>query len=181
LKLHPTSLDGVLLIEPQVHRDERGSFLETWSQRSFASAGLDITFVQDNHSRSNRGVLRGIHYQLDRPQGKLVRVSAGRAFDVAVDLRRSSSTFGRWFGTELSGSNMLMLWIPPGFGHGFLALEDDTDLTYKCSDFYAPEDERCIAWDDASLAIDWPVVGPKPILSMRDAAGKPLSQVPVFP
>ncbi len=181
MKLLPTRLEGVLLIEPQVHHDERGFFLESWSQRRFADAGLDIEFVQDNHSRSNRGVLRGIHYQLNRPQGKLVRVSSGRVFDVAVDLRRSSNTFGGWFGTELSGTNKRMLWIPPGFGHGFLALEDDTDLTYKCSDVYVPEDERCIAWDDTSLAINWPMVGAKPILSMRDAAGLLLSQSSVFP
>ncbi|HZF45882.1 MAG TPA: dTDP-4-dehydrorhamnose 3,5-epimerase, partial [Sphingomonadaceae bacterium] len=171
MKLCPTELPEVLIIEPSVFGDERGFFLESWNESRFAEAGLDLHFVQDNHSRSGRGVLRGIHYQLAHPQGKLVRVTAGKVFDVAVDLRRSSPTFGRWAGVELSVENKRMLWLPPGFGHGFLTLEGDTDFLYKCTDFYAPEDEHCIAWNDPEIGITWPVTEIDPILSQKDRAG----------
>jgi len=175
-----TALGGVKLIEPSVFGDERGFFMETWSQRTFAEVGLDLAFVQDNHSRSSRGVLRGLHYQLKQPQGKLVRVAAGAVFDVAVDLRRSSPTFGRWIGYELSDENKRMLWVPPGFAHGFLTLRDGTDFLYKCTDFYASQSERCIAWDDAAIDIDWPLAGVRPQLSAKDKAGVPLADAEVF-
>lgn len=171
MKITATEVPDVLVIEPRVFGDERGFFLETWSEASFAEAGLDVRFVQDNHSRSAKGVLRGIHYQLTRPQGKLVRVTAGRVYDVAVDLRRSSPTFGRWVGVELSAENKRMLWVPPGFGHGFLTLEDGTDFLYKCTDFYAPDDERCLAWNDPEIGIAWPPVGFAPIVSQKDQHG----------
>jgi dTDP-4-dehydrorhamnose 3,5-epimerase len=172
LKILETQFPEVRIIEPDVFGDERGFFFESWNARAFADAGLDPAFVQDNHSRSAKGVLRGLHYQLARPQGKLVRVIAGRAFDVVVDLRRSSAQFGRWLGIELSASNKRLLWVPPGFAHGFLSLEDDTDFVYKCTDFYAPEDERTILWSDRALAIDWPHGSDEPIVSQKDAAGR---------
>src|SRR5690606_1593266 len=156
-------------------------FLESWNAARFAEAGLDFNFVQDNHSRSAAGVLRGIHYQLDNPQGKLVRVTAGRVFDVAVDLRRSSPSFGRWVAAELSAENKRMLWVPPGFGHGFLALEDGTDFLYKCTDFYVPEDEHCIAWNDPDVAIAWPVQEVEVTLSGKDSAGKSLREASLYP
>ena len=175
-----TPLPGVKLIEPRVFGDERGFFMETWNAAAFAEAGLDVGFVQDNHSRSARGVLRGLHYQLAQPQGKLVRVTAGAVFDVAVDLRRTSPAFGHWVGYELSADNKRMLWVPPGFAHGFVTLEDGTDFLYKCTALYAPADERCIAWDDADIGIDWPLGGMTPQLSARDRAGLPLSQAEVY-
>ena len=181
MELIPTDIPEVLLIEPRVFGDERGFFLESWNRARFAEAGLDLDFVQDNHSRSARGVLRGIHYQLARPQGKLVRVTAGRVFDVAVDLRRSSPTFGRWAGVELSAANKRLLWVPPGFGHGFLTLEDGTDFLYKCTEFYTPEDERCIAWNDPRIGIDWPLGGIEPTLSQKDRAGVPLAEAGLYP
>lgn len=181
MKLIPTAIPDVLVIEPQVFGDERGFFLESWNRARFAEAGLDLDFVQDNHSRSAKGVLRGIHYQLARPQGKLVRVTAGSVYDVAVDLRRSSPTFGRWVGVELSAANKRMLWVPPGFGHGFVTLEDGTDFLYKCTEFYAPEDERCIAWDDPAIGIAWPLAGIKPMLSQKDQAGVPLGEAELYP
>lgn len=180
MRVIDTALAGVKLIEPSVFGDERGFFMETWSQHTFAEVGLDLAFVQDNHSRSSRGVLRGLHYQLKQPQGKLVRVAAGAVFDVAVDLRRSSPTFGRWVGYELSDENKRMLWVPPSFAHGFLTLRDGTDFLYKCTDFYAPQSERCIAWDDAAIGIDWPLAGLRPQLSARDKAGVPLADAEVF-
>jgi len=172
LKILETQFPEVRIIEPDVFGDERGFFFESWNARAFADAGLDRAFVQDNHSRSAKGVLRGLHYQLARPQGKLVRVIAGRAFDVVVDLRRSSAQFGRWLGVELSASNKQLLWVPPGFAHGFLSLEDDTDFVYKCTDFYAREDERTILWSDRALGIDWPHGIGEPIVSAKDAAGR---------
>lgn len=175
-----TALPEVKLIRPMLHADERGFFLESWNERGFAEHGIAARFVQDNHSRSGQGVLRGIHYQVARPQGKLVRVSAGRAFDVAIDLRRSSPSFGKWVGAELSALNQHMMWVPPGFGHGFLALEEGTDFLYKCTDYYDPASERCIRWDDADLAIDWPLDGLAPILSARDLAGSSLARAEVF-
>lgn len=165
-------IPGPLIIEPKVFGDQRGFFLESWNRGVFADAGLDVTFVQDNHSRSLRGVLRGLHYQDPAPQGKLVRVVNGRVFDVAVDVRRSSATFGRWIGVELSAANQRMLWVPPGFAHGFLTLEDQTDFLYKCTDFYRPEAEHCVRWDDPDLAIEWPLDGLIPELSAKDQAGK---------
>ncbi|WP_293701178.1 MULTISPECIES: dTDP-4-dehydrorhamnose 3,5-epimerase [unclassified Sphingopyxis] len=169
-------IPGPLIIEPKAFGDDRGFFLESWNQAVFADAGLDLTFVQDNHSRSSRGVLRGLHYQDPNPQGKLVRVVNGRVFDVAVDIRRSSKTFGRWIGVELSAANQRMLWVPPGFAHGFLTLEDQTDFLYKCTDFYQPAAEHCVRWDDPELAIDWPLEGLTPELSAKDQAGKLLAE-----
>lgn len=181
MKLQPTHIPEVIVIEPRVFGDERGFFLESWHAARFAEAGLDLGFVQDNHSRSARGVLRGIHYQVNNPQGKLVRVVAGRVFDVAVDLRRSSSTFGKWVGVELSADNKQMLWVPPGFGHGFLTLEEGTEFLYKCTDFYAPDDEQCIRWDDPAIGIEWPVGDMTPALSGKDQAGRTLSNAQVYP
>jgi dTDP-4-dehydrorhamnose 3,5-epimerase len=169
-------IPGPLIIEPKVFGDDRGFFLESWNRAAFADAGLDVTFVQDNHSRSSRGVLRGLHYQNPNAQGKLVRVVNGRVFDVAVDIRRSSKTFGRWIGVELSAANQRMLWVPPGFAHGFLTLEDQTDFLYKCTDFYQPTAEHCVRWDDPTLAIDWPIAGLHPDLSAKDQAGKLLTE-----
>jgi dTDP-4-dehydrorhamnose 3,5-epimerase len=168
-------IPGPIIIEPKVFGDERGFFLESWNHAAFAEVGLDLAFVQDNHSRSSRGVLRGLHYQNPNPQGKLVRVANGRVFDVAVDIRRSSATFGRWIGVELSAANQRMLWVPPGFAHGFLTLEDKTDFLYKCTDFYQPSSEHCLRWDDPALAIDWPLDNMTPELSAKDKAGKPLA------
>jgi dTDP-4-dehydrorhamnose 3,5-epimerase len=175
-----TAIPDVLVIEPKVFGDARGFFMESWNARTFAEAGLPATFVQDNHSRSPRGVLRGLHYQIVQPQGKLVRVVSGEVFDVAVDLRRASPTFGRWVGERLSGDNKRMLWIPPGFGHGFLVLSEAADFLYKTTDYYAPEHERVIAWNDPDLAIAWPLAG-APTLSARDSAGARLRDAEVFP
>ena len=176
----PTAIPDVLVIEPKVFGDARGFFLESWNAQAFAGAGIPAAFVQDNHSRSPRGVLRGLHYQIRQPQGKLVRVVAGEVFDVAVDLRRASPTFGRWVGERLSAENKRMLWIPPGFGHGFLVLSESADFLYKTTDYYAPEHERVIAWNDPDLAIKWPLAG-TPTLSGRDAAGARFRDAEVFP
>jgi dTDP-4-dehydrorhamnose 3,5-epimerase len=175
-----TAIPEVLLIEPKVFGDARGFFLESWNAKAFAAAGIPATFVQDNHSRSQRGVLRGLHYQLRQPQGKLVRVVAGEVFDVAVDLRRASPTFGRWVGDRLSAENKRVLWIPAGFAHGFLVLSDSADFLYKTTDYYAPEHERVIAWNDPDLAIDWPLAV-APALGARDAAGARFRDAEVFP
>jgi dTDP-4-dehydrorhamnose 3,5-epimerase len=175
-----TALSGVLIIEPKVFGDERGFFMETWNAGAFAGAGLDLAFVQDNHSRSQKGVLRGLHFQNPGPQGKLVRVTHGTVFDVAVDLRQSSSTFGKWVGVELSAANKRMLWVPEGFAHGFLTLEPDTDFLYKCTAPYAPQSEHTLAWDDPAVGIEWPLEGIAPIISDKDARGLSLAQVPVF-
>ncbi|MCM8729774.1 dTDP-4-dehydrorhamnose 3,5-epimerase [Hephaestia sp. GCM10023244] len=180
MRVHPTTLPGVLLIEPRRIADARGFFMESWSERVFAEHGINATFVQDNHSRSRRDVVRGLHYQVGRPQGKLVRVSAGAVFDVAVDLRPGSAGFGRWTGHVLSADNAAMMWIPPGFAHGFLCLEDGTDLLYKCTDYYAPEGERTIAWDDPMLAIDWPLGGRRALLSAKDADAPRLAACEVY-
>jgi dTDP-4-dehydrorhamnose 3,5-epimerase len=175
-----TALPGVLIIEPRVFGDERGFFMETWNAAVFAEAGLDLTFVQDNHSRSQKGVLRGLHFQNPGPQGKLVRVTRGAVFDVAVDLRASSPTFGQWVGVELSAANHRMFWVPEGFAHGFLTLEDDTDFLYKCTAPYAPPSEHTLAWDDPAVGIDWPLDGLNPIISDKDARGVSLADVAVF-
>lgn len=181
MKRVETALPGVLIFEPRVFGDARGFFMETWNARTFATFGVDATFVQDNHSRSGRGVLRGLHYQLRQPQGKLLRVTAGSAYDVAVDIRKSSPTFGRAVGVELSAENQRLLWVPPGFAHGFLSLAEGTDLLYKCTDFYAPEHERAILWSDPALALDWPLaeIG-APLLSPRDARAPTLREAEVF-
>jgi dTDP-4-dehydrorhamnose 3,5-epimerase len=175
-----TALPGVLIIEPRVFGDERGFFMETWNAGAYAGAGLDLAFVQDNHSRSQKGVLRGLHFQNPQAQGKLVRVANGAVFDVAVDLRKSSATFGQWVGVELSAANKRMFWVPEGFAHGFLTLEPDTDFLYKCTAPYAPQSEFTLAWDDPAVAIEWPVAGIDPIISEKDARGLSLAQVPVF-
>lgn len=169
------------MLHPRVFGDDRGFFLESWNAAVFAEAGLDLTFVQDNHSRSSRGVLRGMHFQNPGPQGKLVRVVAGAVFDVIVDLRRSSPSFGKWFGLELSAANKAMLWAPPGVAHGFLTLEDGTDFLYKCTAPYVPAHEHSFAWDDPAVGIEWPLGGIEPQLSAKDRAGLALDQVPVFP
>lgn len=171
MKITPTAIPEVLLIEPKVFGDARGFFFESFNLRVFQQAtGLAPSFVQDNHSRSAKNVLRGLHYQIKQPQGKLVRVVAGAVFDVAVDIRRGSPTFGQWVGDILSAENRKQLWIPPGFAHGFLVLSDSAECLYKTTDYWAPEHERCIRWDDPQLAIEWPLQG-QPALSAKDAAG----------
>ena len=181
MKIIDTDIADVKLIEPAVFADDRGYFLESWSAAAFARAGLDWQFVQDNQSRSRKNVLRGLHYQIQNTQGKLVRVSAGAVFDVAVDMRRGSSSFGRWVGVELSAENHRMLWVPPGFAHGFLSLRDDTDLAYKCTDVYAPQHDRTLVWNDPDIAIDWPLPpGEEPIVSPKDKIGQPLKTADVF-
>ncbi len=170
MKFIETSLPGVMRIEPTVHRDDRGYFMETWQARRFADRGISADFVQDNFSQSTRGTLRGLHYQIEQAQGKLVRVVRGEVYDVAVDLRRSSSQYGRWVGEVLSAENKHQLWVPPGFGHGFLVLSETAEFEYKCTDYYAPEFERAIRWDDPDLGVEWPLVdGEQPVLSSKDA------------
>ena len=174
-------IPDVTLVTPAVHGDERGYFMEVWHAQKFAAAGLTVSFVQDNQSRSRRGTLRGMHYQVERPQGKLVRVVAGEIFDVAVDLRRSSPTFGRWVGRLLSAGNKEQLYVPPGFAHGFLVTSDSAVVEYKCTDFYLPELERTLAWDDPAVGIAWPLAaGDVPILSARDRAGASLHEAEAF-
>ena len=181
MKASPTSLPGVFLLEPVVFGDARGFFFESFNQRVLEAAlGRELRFVQDNHSRSARGVLRGLHYQLPRPQGKLVRVVQGEVFDVAVDLRRGSPTLGRWLGERLSADNKRQLWIPEGFAHGFLVLSEVAEFLYKTTDYYAPEHERCIRWDDPALAIAWPSAGAPPQVSAKDARGLALADAPLF-
>lgn len=167
----PTAIGGVFIIEPKVFGDSRGFFFESFNQRAFeAATGATLPFVQDNHSRSAKGVLRGLHYQVEQPQGKLVRVVAGAVFDVAVDIRPGSPTFGKWVGVELTAENKRQMWVPPGLAHGFLVLSETADFLYKTTDYYSPQHERCIIWNDPTLAIDWPLDG-EPILSAKDAAG----------
>ncbi len=180
MKVTPTALPEVLLISPNVFGDERGFFFESWNQRAFAAAGLDAIFVQDNHSRSVRSVLRGLHYQIEHAQGKLVRVCAGEVLDVAVDIRRSSPNFGRSMSVTLSAQNRQMLWIPPGFAHGFLVLSDAAEFLYKTTDYWYAEHERTLLWNDPALGIDWPLEGP-PVLAAKDAAGRPLALADVYP
>jgi len=180
MKIVPCEIEGPLIIEPQVFGDERGFFMESWNAARFAEAGLDIAFVQDNHSRSQKGVLRGMHFQNPGPQGKLVRVVSGAVYDVAVDLRRSSPTFGKWVGVELSAENKRMFWVPQGFAHGFLTLEDDTDFLYKCDAPYAPQNEHSLAWDDPAVGIEWPLDGIDVQLSAKDREGKALAEVEAF-
>jgi len=176
MKISPTVLPEVLIIEPKVFGDSRGFFFESFNQRAFNEAtGLDAEFVQDNHSRSAKGVLRGLHYQVQQPQGKLVRVVRGSVFDVAVDIRKSSPNFGRWVGVELTEENNRQLWVPPGFAHGFLVTSDTADFLYKTTDYYAPEFERCVAWNDPAIGIEWPLGGMTPQLSAKDKAGVSLA------
>jgi dTDP-4-dehydrorhamnose 3,5-epimerase len=181
LKVTPTAIPDVLVIEPKVFGDSRGFFCESFNQKAFNDAtGLTETFVQDNHSRSAKGVLRGLHYQLQQPQGKLVRVVRGAVYDVAVDIRKSSPTFGKWVGVELSEDNHQQLWVPAGFAHGFLVLTESADFLYKTTDYYAPAHERCIAWNDPSIGVDWPENGVPPALSPKDAKGNAFAQAEVF-
>jgi dTDP-4-dehydrorhamnose 3,5-epimerase len=181
MKVTATSIEDVKILEPAVFGDERGFFMETWHKQKFAELGIDDEFVQDNHSKSNQGILRGMHYQLKNTQGKLVRVIAGEVFDVTVDVRKQSSTFGQWVGVFLSSENKKMLWVPPGFAHGFYVTSDTAEFVYKCTDYYAPEHERCIAWDDPDLAIDWPLVdGQPPQLSAKDSSGDSLRYAEIF-
>jgi dTDP-4-dehydrorhamnose 3,5-epimerase len=180
MKALPTRLPGVLLIEPRVFGDSRGFFFESWNEREFERAGIRARFVQDNHSRSGKGVLRGLHYQIRQPQGKLVRIIEGEIFDVVVDLRRSSSTFGKWEGVRLSARSKNMLWVPVGFAHGFCVLSDFAEVLYKATDFYAPEHERSIMWNDPDIGINWPLSA-APLLSPKDAVGVRLRDAEVFP
>ncbi|HEV8455453.1 MAG TPA: dTDP-4-dehydrorhamnose 3,5-epimerase [Gemmatimonadales bacterium] len=177
----PTALDGVLIIEPQLFEDERGFFMEVWHLEKYRGLGIDATFVQENHSRSGLGTVRGLHYQLVRPQGKLVRAVQGSVFDVAVDLRRSSPGFGRWTGATLSAENRRMLWIPPGFAHGFAVTSPVADVVYLCTEYYAPAGDRTLQWNDPALGIPWPLEGETPLVSPKDAGGIPLDRAPVFP
>jgi dTDP-4-dehydrorhamnose 3,5-epimerase len=180
MKIIPTEIPGLVILEPKVFEDERGFFFESFNERVFTEqTGLEVRFVQDNHSRSVKNVLRGLHYQIKQPQGKLVRVVMGEVFDVAVDLRRDSPTFGRWYGDYLSADNKRMLWIPPGCAHGFLVLSDYADFLYKTTDYYAPEHERTIAWNDPEIGIRWPLDG-EPILSAKDRAGVRLKDAEIF-
>ncbi len=175
-----TEIPEVLIIEPKVFGDARGFFFESFNTRTFAAAtGLSLTFVQDNHSRSAKNVLRGLHYQIKQPQGKLVRVATGEVFDVAVDLRKNSPTFGKWTGTILSAENKRMLWVPEGFAHGFLVLSESADFLYKTTDYYAPEHERCVIWNDSTISIQWPLAG-APQLAAKDIAGKRLQDAETF-
>jgi len=176
-----TRIPDVKILEPKVFGDSRGFFMEAWNARTFAAFGMDLSFVQDNHSRSGRNTLRGIHYQIQHPQGKLVRVTQGEVFDVAVDLRRSSPTFGAWVGVRLSDENHRMLWVPPGFGHAFLVLSDTADFLYKCTDYYSPAHDRSLRWDDPDLAIEWPrLSGEEPLLSDKDRNAPGLSEAEVY-
>ncbi len=178
MKVIATAIPEVLIIEPKVFGDARGFFYESFNQQAFNDAtGTDHQFVQDNHSRSAKGVLRGLHYQIQQPQGKLVRAVRGSVFDVAVDIRKGSPTMGQWVGVELSEDNHRQLWVPPGFAHGFVVLSESADFLYKTTDYYAPQYERCIAWNDATLAIKWPLNGVAPLVSAKDAAGQSLNDV----
>lgn len=182
MKFRPTRLADVVLIEPRVFDDPRGFFMETWEAKKFAAASFDVPFLQDNHSVSRQWVLRGLHYQIDHPQGKLVRVARGEVFDVAVDLRRSSPTFGQWVGELLSEANRRMMWIPPGFAHGFLALSEGAVFLYKCTDYYAPAAERTLLWNDSTVNIQWPLpAGIQPIISDKDRLGAPLGDAECYP
>ena len=179
MKVTPTDIPDVLIVEPRVFGDARGFFFESWNRRTFAAAGLDVDFVQDNHSRSSRGVLRGLHYQIHHAQGKLVRVIAGEVYDVAVDLRRASPTFGRHVAVTLSADNARMLWVPAGFAHGFCVTSDSADFLYKTTDYWHAEHERTLLWNDPALGIEWPLSA-APVLTRKDAAGTPLAQADVY-
>ena len=181
MNIETTPLSGVVLIRPRVFGDERGFFLESWNRRAFEEAGIPSSFVQDNHSRSRQGILRGLHFQTRQTQGKLVRVVQGEVFDVAVDLRADSPTCGQWFGCRLNAEDKTQLWVPPGFAHGFYVLSDSADFLYKCTDYYDPESEVSLAWDDPEVGIEWPLVdGLAPDLSAKDQAGLSWSEIPKF-
>jgi dTDP-4-dehydrorhamnose 3,5-epimerase len=181
VKATPTAIPDVLIIEPKVFGDDRGFFFESFNQAAFdAAVGKHVSFVQDNHSRSAKGVLRGLHYQIQQPQGKLVRVTRGAVYDVAVDIRKSSPTFGQWVGVELSEQNQKQFWVPAGFAHGFLVMSDSADFLYKTTEYYAPNHEKCIVWNDCSLNIQWPIEGFKPLLSEKDQRGEKFEQAVVF-
>ena len=181
MKATPTAIPDVIVIEPKVFGDARGFFYESFNQQAFDEAiGKHVDFVQDNHSRSSKGVLRGLHYQIQQPQGKLVRVVSGAVFDVAVDIRKSSPTFGKWVGVELSEENHKQLWVPQGFAHGFLVLSETADFLYKTTDYYAPKFERCLKWDDAAFGIAWPLASCKPRLSIKDEAAAHLDKADLF-
>jgi dTDP-4-dehydrorhamnose 3,5-epimerase len=179
MKITATTLPDVKLIEPRVFSDQRGHFYESWNRKSFAAAGIEADFVQDNHSRSVRGVLRGLHYQIEHAQGKLVRAVVGTVFDVAVDMRRASPTFGQWYGCLLSAENQRMLWIPGGFAHGFVVVSDIAEFLYKTTDYWYPEHERTLLWNDPALAIAWPLTG-EPVIAAKDAAGRPLAAADTY-
>ncbi|MEQ1579269.1 MAG: dTDP-4-dehydrorhamnose 3,5-epimerase [Steroidobacteraceae bacterium] len=182
MKFTPTRIPDVVLIEPKVFGDGRGFFMETWQARTFSAAGIAVDFVQDNHSRSRLGALRGLHYQLEQPQGKLVRCVAGEVFDVAVDMRRSSPTFGKWVGEVLSAENRRQLWVPAGFAHGFLVLSESADFVYKCTDYYNPASEQTLAWDDVRVGVKWPLpAGVEPLLSKKDNQGTNFVDAEYFP
>ncbi|MEX1033255.1 MAG: dTDP-4-dehydrorhamnose 3,5-epimerase [Cellvibrionaceae bacterium] len=181
MQFTPTAIPDVILVKPDVFGDERGFFMETWQRRKFAEVGIDFDFVQDNHSRSVKGTLRGLHYQLPpHAQGKLVRVTLGEVYDVAVDIRRSSPTFGLWVGEYVSADNKSMLWIPPGFAHGFYVMSEVAEFQYKCTDYYSPDSECSIKWDDSTLNISWPDSGQSPLISAKDQQALPFSQAIVF-
>jgi len=182
MKFSSSSLPDVVIVEPRVFEDARGFFMETWEARKFSAGGISANFVQDNHSSSRQWVLRGLHYQIRQPQGKLVRVTQGEVFDVAVDLRRSSPTFGRWVGEYLSEANRKMMWVPPGFAHGFLVMSERVEFMYKCTDYYAPESERALLWSDPAIGIEWPLPGGvRPIISPKDEVANTLAQAECFP
>jgi dTDP-4-dehydrorhamnose 3,5-epimerase len=181
MKITATRIPEVLIFEPVVHGDERGFFMETWRRSLFEERGIGLDFVQDNHSRSSAGILRGLHYQVVRPQGKLVRVIEGEIFDVAVDLRRSSPTFGQWAGASLSSSNNLQLWVPPGFAHGFYVTSESAQVVYKCTDYYLPEYDRSVLWNDESISISWPLSGGEPVLSAKDRDAPSMAQAELYP
>ncbi|MDX1491415.1 MAG: dTDP-4-dehydrorhamnose 3,5-epimerase [Pseudohongiellaceae bacterium] len=181
MKLTPTAIPDVIVIEPKVFGDHRGFFMETWRESTLAEVAPSLRFVQDNHSKSSKGILRGLHYQLQQPQGKLVRVVSGEIYDVAVDMRRSSPTYGQWVGEILSAENRKQLWVPPGFAHGFIVTSDSAEMVYKCTDYYAPDDEYSLLWNDPQLAIDWPMEGiDQPILSDKDKAAQLFNNAPTY-
>jgi dTDP-4-dehydrorhamnose 3,5-epimerase len=181
MKITHTKIPDVILLEPKIFGDERGFFMETWQQKEFNEQVAEYSFVQDNHSKSSMGILRGLHYQIKQPQGKLVRVVQGAVFDVIVDMRKSSPTFGQWVGYELSAENHRMLWVPPGFAHGFYVMSETAEFVYKCTDYYAPEFERSLAWDDPTVGIEWPIKnGKTPLLSEKDANGDLLDDADTF-
>lgn len=181
MKFIRSTISDVILIQPTIFGDHRGFFMETWQHKTFAENGINCNFVQDNHSKSTQGILRGLHYQMEQTQGKLVRVVAGAVFDVAVDMRRSSPNFGQWVGYELSADNRNMLWVPPGFAHGFYVMSDSAEFIYKCTDYYAPEHEQSLLWNDPEIDIDWPLVdGKAPILSAKDMNASLFSKAPRF-
>ena len=181
MKIIASNIPDILVFEPTVYSDGRGYFMETWRQSVFDAQGIDAGFVQDNQSNSNRGTLRGLHYQLNRPQGKLARVVSGEVFDVAVDLRKSSAYFGRWIGILLSAENKKQLWIPPGFAHGFYVMSESAELLYKCTDYYDPEDDHSLLWNDETVGIDWPLLDSKPLLSDKDKNAPRLLEATVYP